>query len=31
MFSQYYTEINVWVLSVFISLAESVETPGRVY
>lgn len=31
MFSQYYTEINVLALSVFIALAESVETPGRVY
>lgn len=31
MFSKYYVVINALALSVFIALAESVETPGIVY
>lgn len=31
MFSKYYIEMNAFALSVFIALAESAETLGRVY
>lgn len=31
MFCKYYADINALALSVFIALAEAVETPGRVY
>lgn len=31
MFSKYYIEINALASSMFIALAESVDTPDRVY